>query len=100
MLMSLCINAIWVLGLSGFGAALSFAHWQKLVEHRSWRVVLDGPAMQRIVALSLLLISLGQLLAASILDVHVAWLRVSAWALFVLIFTGKLVLTSQVAAEQ
>ena len=98
--MSLCINAIWVLGLSVFLAALSFAHWQKSVQHSSWRVALDGLAMQRVVALSLLLVSLGQLLATSLLDVHVAWLRVSAWALFVLIFTGKLAFTSQVAAEQ
>ncbi|MEZ4656610.1 MAG: hypothetical protein R2911_03490 [Caldilineaceae bacterium] len=95
MLIALCINATWVLGLSGLLATLSFAHWQKAVAKTTWRTTLEKLALQRALAGSLLLFCLGQLLAASVLDARTAWIRVAIWAIFVLIFAGQLVLAKQ-----
>ncbi|MEZ4712146.1 MAG: hypothetical protein R3A44_33470 [Caldilineaceae bacterium] len=90
MLLALCINAIWVLGLSGLLATLSFAHWQASSDLMPWRIVLDRLAMRRALDLSLLLFCFGQLLAAVVLDRSATWLQIAIWTIFTLVFTAKL----------
>jgi hypothetical protein len=76
---------IWILGLAGVLATLSYADWARSLHRHSWRSLLLLPRLLSPFCLSFTLFCSGMALAA-ITNPTPSWWQIAAWSILAVIF--------------
>ena len=82
---SLLSAAVWIFGLAGILATLSYADWRRSLHHQGWRSTVLQPRFLSPFCLSLTLFCSGMALAA-ITDPSPSWWQIAAWSILAVIF--------------
>jgi hypothetical protein len=91
---SLLSATLWILGLAGVLATLSYADWQRSLHHRRWRSIVLLPRLLSPLCLSLTLFCIGMALAAAS-NPPLSWWQIAAWSILALVFAFYAWITTQ-----
>jgi phosphoglycerol transferase MdoB-like AlkP superfamily enzyme len=91
----LFIDALWVLGLAGVLATLSYMSWYRNLRRWSWRTMSAMPLMLSPLCFSLALFCLGMALNGAGTDQSSPWWQTAAWSVLTLLFAVQCVMVTR-----
>jgi hypothetical protein len=91
-LQNLIINALWVLGLAGVLATLSYMSWYRSARGWRWRRVFSLPRMLIPLSVSLELFSIGLAINGLTAFQQAPWWETTAWSILALLFAVQTVI--------
>jgi hypothetical protein len=91
-LQNLIINALWVLGLAGVLATLSYMSWYRSARHWRWRRVFSLPRMLIPLSVSLEFFSIGLAINGLTAAQRAPWWETAAWSILALLFAIQTVI--------
>jgi len=89
---NLLVDSLWVLGLAGVLATVSYVSWYRGVHSRSWRYVFSLPQMLIPLTVSLELFSIGLAAHGLIVQPPAPWWETAAWSILAFLFAVQTVL--------
>lgn len=79
-------DALWILGLAGVLATLSYTDWYRLQKGWRWRTLWDRPCFVVPLSVSLLVFCVGVALSGATAYTPDPWWQTALWALLALLF--------------
>ena len=80
---------LWILGVSGALATISYGSWYRALHHRSWRYVFSVPRFLFPLCLSSTFICSGAALSGRYGVTQVAWYETLVWAVLAAVFARQ-----------
>ena len=88
----LIIDFLWILGLAGVLATVSFAAWSSSVSHRRMSVVMRTPRFLAPLCIGLEFFSIGMAVSGLLAYQRAPWWETLAWSIFVILFGMQAIL--------
>jgi hypothetical protein len=88
-LLGVLSNTLWILGLSGVLATVSYVNWYRFLHRRSWQFVLSTPRLLFPLCLSITLICAGAAMAGRFGADQAAWQETLVWGALAAVFAGQ-----------
>jgi hypothetical protein len=89
---SIIVNALWIIGLAGVLATLSYTAWYRSARGWGWRQVFSLPRMLIPLSVSLELFSIGLAINGITAAQPAPWWETAAWSILALIFAVQTVI--------
>jgi hypothetical protein len=89
---SIVVNALWIVGLAGVLATLSYTAWYRSAQGWRWRQVFSLPRMLIPLSVSLELFSIGLAINGISATPPAPWWETAAWSILALVFAVQTVI--------
>jgi len=86
------IDALWVLGLAGALATLSYISWYRSVVHWSWARAFSAPRALTPLTVSMELFSIGMAMNGLVAYRPAPWWETAAWSILAILFAVQTVI--------
>jgi hypothetical protein len=86
MMVNVISDVLWIMGVSGAVATISYMYWLRTLEYRSWRFLLSTPQFLFPLCLSSTLTCAGAAIGGRSSVLPVAWYETLVWAALAAVF--------------